>query len=160
MLNEFVYCPRLFYYEYVEGVFVENADTLRGEAIHARVDRGSGALPAAAGAGGQKSEVGGQKSDAGEPDQAEIIHSRSVSLGSERLGVTAKMDLVEVQAAPVAPGETGEGCVARAVCPVDYKAGAPREGVEVNELWDTDKMQLGLQVLITLQITQARSCSP
>src|SRR5437899_179734 len=26
MLNEFVYCQRLFYYEFVEGVFVENAD--------------------------------------------------------------------------------------------------------------------------------------
>src|SRR5258705_13033716 len=29
MINEFVYCPRLFYYEYVEGVFVDNADTIR-----------------------------------------------------------------------------------------------------------------------------------
>src|SRR5882672_7497069 len=38
MLNEFVYCPRLFYYEFVEGVFVESADTLRGAAIHQRVD--------------------------------------------------------------------------------------------------------------------------
>src|SRR3974390_1142514 len=47
MLNEFVYCPRLFYYEFVEGVFVESADTLRGEAIHQRVDTGTGALPAA-----------------------------------------------------------------------------------------------------------------
>src|SRR5437899_44891 len=46
MLNEFVYCPRLFYYEHVEGVFVENADTLRGSAVHQRVDSGSGALPA------------------------------------------------------------------------------------------------------------------
>jgi len=45
MLNEFVYCPRLFYYEFVEGVFVESADTLRGAAIHSRVDSGSGALP-------------------------------------------------------------------------------------------------------------------
>ena len=26
MLNEFVYCPRLFYYEHVEGVFVESAE--------------------------------------------------------------------------------------------------------------------------------------
>ena len=34
------------------------------------------------------------------------------------------------------------------VCPVDYKAGAPKEGEEANELWDTDKMQLGLQALI------------
>jgi CRISPR-associated protein Cas1 len=34
------------------------------------------------------------------------------------------------------------------VCPVDYKAGAPKEGADANELWDTDKMQLGLQALI------------
>src|SRR5580658_4303139 len=47
MLNEFVYCPRLFYYEFVEGVFIESADTLRGTAIHQKVDSGSGALPAA-----------------------------------------------------------------------------------------------------------------
>ncbi len=47
MLNEFVYCPRLFYYEFVDGVFVESADTLRGAAIHQRVDTGSGALPKA-----------------------------------------------------------------------------------------------------------------
>src|ERR1039458_3839742 len=53
MLNEFVYCQRLFYYEFVEGVFVESADTLRGGAIHQRVDSGTGALPAAK----RKSEV-------------------------------------------------------------------------------------------------------
>ncbi len=47
MLNEFVYCQRLFYYEFVEGVFVESADTLRGGAIHQRVDSGNGALPKA-----------------------------------------------------------------------------------------------------------------
>ena len=46
MLNEFVYCPRLFYYEFVEGVFVESADTERGSALHAKVDRGKGELPA------------------------------------------------------------------------------------------------------------------
>jgi hypothetical protein len=47
MLNEFVYCERLFYYEFVEGVFLESADTLRGHAIHQRVDSGNGALPSA-----------------------------------------------------------------------------------------------------------------
>ena len=47
MMNEFVYCQRLFYYEFVEGVFVESVDTLRGAAIHHRVDSGNGALPAA-----------------------------------------------------------------------------------------------------------------
>lgn len=48
MLNEFVYCQRLFYYEFVEGVFVENADTLRGGAIHKKVDAGKGDRPPAA----------------------------------------------------------------------------------------------------------------
>ena len=48
MLNEFVYCPRLFYYEFVESVFVESADTVRGKAIHRRVDSGKGDLPPAA----------------------------------------------------------------------------------------------------------------
>jgi CRISPR-associated protein Cas1 len=28
MVNEFSYCPRLFFYEWVEGVFQESADTV------------------------------------------------------------------------------------------------------------------------------------
>lgn len=154
MLNEFVYCPRLFYYEFVEGVFVESADTLRGAAIHQRVDNGSGALPAAKRAARKSAEDAAASNgrqgiapaaapdapDAGAPP--EIIHSRSVQMGSDRLGVLAKMDLVETRA------DGGDLFTALEVCPVDYKAGAPREGEEANELWDTDKMQLGLQVLI------------
>jgi CRISPR-associated protein Cas1 len=136
MLNEFVYCPRLFYYEFVEGVFVHNADTMRGAAIHTRVDSGSGALPPAEGA----------KSETEEP---EVIHSRSVSLGSERLGVTAKIDLVEVRAAQTNDASDEPDLFSKTeVCPVDYKAGAPREGEEGKELWDADKMQLGLQCLL------------
>jgi CRISPR-associated protein Cas1 len=180
MLNEFVYCRRLFYYEFVEGVFVESADTLRGGAIHQRVDSGNGALPKAkrkpkaeaphpglsqplslpfdkpegesvgkesgAQEGSPPANVGGHAQEA----EPETIHSRSVQMGSERLGVIAKMDLVEVRAAPakVADDGTGDLFTALEVCPVDYKAGAPREGEEANELWDTDKMQLGLQALI------------
>ena len=34
MLNEFVYCPRLFFYEWVEGVFRHNADTVDGSQKH------------------------------------------------------------------------------------------------------------------------------
>jgi CRISPR-associated protein Cas1 len=30
MLNEFVYCPRLFFYEWVEGVFRHSSDTIEG----------------------------------------------------------------------------------------------------------------------------------
>lgn len=167
MMNEFVYCQRLFYYEFVEGVFVESADTVRGAALHQRVDAGKGALPAAK---GRESKVQGLKSDgegkkesntspqpspqsgAGDAGVAienqrseienEVIHSRSVQMGSERLGIVAKMDLVESKA------EKDDLLSALEVCPVDYKAGAPKEGEQANELWDTDKMQLGLQALI------------
>jgi CRISPR-associated protein Cas1 len=137
MLNEFVYCPRLFYYEHVEGIFVESADTLRGDAIHQKVDSGSGAMPDA--------KVEGK---AEKPAEPEVIHSRSVQLSSERLGVIAKMDLVEVRSAPASAADDLFSMTVREVVPVDYKAGAPREGEAGNELWDTDKMQLGLQALI------------
>jgi CRISPR-associated protein Cas1 len=187
MLNEYVYCARLFYYEFVEGVFVESADTLRGSAIHERVDTGSGALPSASkkttkrrGAGGERG--GGSKGESAqtaelgaethehapgvgeersaesredttpEPErpaenpqgqsEKETIHSRSIQMSSERLGVIAKMDLVESKT------DKEDLLSALEVCPVDYKAGAPKEGQDANELWDTDKMQLGLQALI------------
>ncbi|HOP99108.1 MAG TPA: CRISPR-associated endonuclease Cas1 [Verrucomicrobiota bacterium] len=202
MLNEFVYCQRLFYYEFVEGVFVDSADTLRGDAIHKRVNSGSGALPTAKGATGDspaaaadasaappspgpgskrkgrtrtsqplsktqdeanplpQTDEGAGKSGNEKSESAasasgtddDVIHSRSVQMGSDRLGVVAKMDLVEVRAernseAPDA-GKEGDLFAALEVCPVDYKAGAPKQGEDANELWDTDKMQLGLQALI------------
>ncbi len=138
MINEFVYCPRLFYYEQVEGIFVSNADTAEGSSQHKRVDKGKSRLakgekPAAA-MNGEEGEGGSMES------VSETIHAHSVMLGSERLGVTAKMDLIEATA--LADGSIAE------VIPVEYKKGAPREGDEGKELWDTDKIQLGLQILI------------
>ena len=179
MLNEFVYCPRLFYYEFVESVFVQSADTLRGKALHRRVDSGKGDLPAAAAkeegrrkkAEDQKSEARGQDDLAlsaapstlsPQPSTEEVIHSRSVQMGSDRLGVTAKMDLIEVRLGspsgePDPPADsitrhasriTFHGARSLEVCPVDYKAGAPKAGEAGNELWDADRMQLGVQALI------------
>lgn len=182
MLNEFVYCPRLFYYEFVEGVFVESGDTERGAALHEKVDRGRGDLPAPNkakrkqhrdqtgqgdllipddSAGGKPAPGAPQPSDpppapereeaaeaGSEPSAAaappDTIHSRSAMLGSDRLGVVAKMDLIEVR---IAAGEP-HPLEVQSVTPVDYKAGAPRTGSDVNELWDTDRMQLGAQILI------------
>src|SRR5260370_33690336 len=86
-LNEFVYCPRLFYYEHVEGVFVHNADTVRGSATHQRVDSGTGSLP----------------SSTDEPAKQapeETIHSQSLMLGAARYGITCKMDLMETAPDP------------------------------------------------------------
>ena len=41
MLNEFSYCPRLAYLEWVQGEFADNLDTLEGRFGHRRVDRPS-----------------------------------------------------------------------------------------------------------------------
>ncbi|MDP1590137.1 MAG: Dna2/Cas4 domain-containing protein, partial [Prosthecobacter sp.] len=189
MLNEFVYCPRLFYYEQVEGVFVENADTARGAAIHEKVDRGKGALPKAKRRSGVPPDTGdagilpaadaaaeepAKKSEAGTHDHVlvnaatadddhaltsaattddaeppgETIHSRSAMLSSARLDVVAKMDLIEVKMTARSGEDLFASREVQSVTPVDYKAGAPRQGVDQNELWDADKMQLGLQILI------------
>jgi len=160
MLNEFVYCPRLFYYEHVEGVFLHSADTKKGAAEHTRVDAGKGDLPKAkrkTADGERKPEDSTQPTETGiSPDLRtpnsdlpslapadEVIHARSVMLGSESLGVVAKLDLVEVT------GEsTSDLFTAHRVCPVEYKTGAPREGDSGRELWDADRMQLGLQILL------------
>ena len=116
MVNEFVYCPRLFFYEWVEGVFRASADTEEGKVQHRRVDAGTGELPAA-------EELG-----------EEPIHSRSVTLSSDRLRLIAKMDLLEV-----------DGGV---VTPVDYKHGKPKEKEAGIELWPADRVQLAVQGLI------------
>ena len=115
MVNEFVYCPRLFYYEWVDGVFRESVDTIEGRIQHNRVDKRATEMPPPAAA-------------------TEQIHSRSVTLSSERLRVIAKMDLVE--------GSEG------VVTPVDYKHGRPREGPDGLELWPADRAQLAIQGLV------------
>ena len=40
MVNEFAYCPRLFFYEWVEGLFQESSDTVEGAIQHRRGLRG------------------------------------------------------------------------------------------------------------------------
>ena len=114
MLNEFVYCPRLGYMMWAQGEFAHNEYTVDGKIQHKRVD--------------QKSKTG----LAEKPAEDATIHARSVSLGSERLGITAKIDLVE-----------GEGNI---VSPVDYKRGRRphiAEGVH-----DPEKVQLCAQGLL------------
>jgi CRISP-associated protein Cas1 len=47
MVNEFIYCPHLFFYEWVEGVFRASVDTMEGQVQHRRVDRETKGMPAA-----------------------------------------------------------------------------------------------------------------
>lgn len=117
MVNEFVYCPRLFFYEWVEGVFLHSADTLEGASQHQRVDREGKALPAAEAL-----------------SEEDRLHTRSVTLASDRYRVIAKLDLLEVEG----------GCVT----PIDYKHGKPRQNEDGLALWPTDRVQMAVQGLI------------
>lgn len=78
MVNEFVYCPRLFFYEWVEGIFRESSDTVEGSVQHQRVDKEGGELPPA-------------------DDMPDDLKTQAVTLSSERLRVVAKMDVVQVE---------------------------------------------------------------
>lgn len=121
MLNEYVYCPRLFFYEWVEGLFADSADTVAGSAEHARVDAKPSALPSPE-----------QLAEGETPPRV----ARSVTLSSDRHRAIAKMDLLE-------PDGTG------AVTPVDYKHGAPQERDDGTlALWPADRAQLGVQALV------------
>lgn len=92
MVNEFVYCPRLFFYEWVEGVFTHNADTVEGAWRHERVDARDDSLPSAEAL-----------------DEDEVVRARSVSLTSDTHGLTAKIDLVEAIDGRVSPIDYKKG---------------------------------------------------
>jgi CRISPR-associated protein Cas1 len=105
MLNEYAYCPRLFHLMHVEGRWADNVYTIDGRHVHRRVDKLDHVLPES---GGEKVEgerdQGGISPDGGKPvgDEPPAI-ARSVPLGSQRLGLTAKLDLVSIDDAPL-PG--------------------------------------------------------
>ena len=133
MVNEFVYCPRLFFYEWVEGVFRESADTLEGAAQHKRVDARPTALPEASALADSNAAPKGE-GDAESGAGNAKLHARSVTLSSERLRVIATLDLVEAQ------GQTAT--------PIDYKHGAPLDSKDGLAMWPQDRVQLALQAIV------------
>lgn len=92
MVNEFAYCPRLFHLEWVQARWAENDDTAEGRFAHRAVDHPSGRVPLP-------------------EDDGEVRRARSVSLSSERLGLTAVVDVLEGVGDAVRPVDTKKGSV-------------------------------------------------
>lgn len=44
MVNEYEYCPRLAYLEWVQGEWADSNDTIQGRHVHRRVDKPKGDL--------------------------------------------------------------------------------------------------------------------
>ncbi|GIW72473.1 MAG: CRISPR-associated exonuclease Cas4/endonuclease Cas1 fusion [Planctomycetota bacterium] len=95
MLNEFVYCPRLFFLMWVQSEWADNYFTEHGKEEHRRVDAQPGRVPVAAEAAAGPLQV------------------RSLELSSQRLGLIARLDVVIL----------AEG--GKAAEPIDYKRGSP-----------------------------------
>lgn len=115
MVNEYQYCPRLAYLEWVQGEWADSVDTVDGRFKHRRVDKRGGDLP-----------------PADTLDEDARIHARSITLSSNRLGLIAKMDLIEGDA--------------ESVTPVDYKRGK-RPHVAMGA-YDPERVQLCVQGMI------------
>lgn len=116
MVNEFSYCPRLFYLEFVQKEWAESADTLDGSFVHRRVDIETGKLP----------------SDGEAIEENRTLHARSVWLGSENLGISAKIDVLEAGG--------------KIATPIDYKRGTPPDVAE--GAYEPERVQLCLQALL------------
>lgn len=90
MLNELVYCPRLFWLEHVAGEWDDNADTERGKRVHRTIDVAPKDLPP--------------------PDEATgAIQRRSIVAAAPALGIVAKTDLVEVEGDTIRPVDYKKG---------------------------------------------------
>lgn len=100
MINEVLYCERLFFLEWCQGEFADNFFTVDGRLVHKRADDPQGRLP-------ERADEPSDHPTDGSEDRP--YRARSVWLSSNQLGITAKIDVVE-----------GEG--GRAV-PIEYKRG-------------------------------------
>ncbi len=90
MLNEFIYCPRLFHLEWVQAEFADNDETVHGRFVHERADKPGGKLP--------------------EPAAVDDgLRARSVMLDAPLLGMVAKLDIVESADGAVMPVERKRG---------------------------------------------------
>ena len=115
ILNEFVYCPRLAYLEWVQKEWQDSADTVEGTHTHRRADAATGKLPPA--------------TELANDQRARIS---ALTLSSERLGIVAKLDVLEVDAGIATP--------------VEYKRGK-RPHVARNA-YDPERVQLCAQGLL------------
>lgn len=136
MINEVLYCERLMYLEWAQGEFADNAYTVDGRAVHTRTDSPRGNLPPPPRS--TSTAASGQSAETDEDDLQERIaerpyEARSLWLSSDRLGITAKIDVVEGD-------ETGT------VVPIEYKRGTAPDVPEGAYL--PERAQVAAQALV------------
>lgn len=134
-LNEYVYCPRLHHLVYVQGIFVESADTVQGSAQHARAQA--------------KTSRGVQKKRGGAPEPEDgdgppwASPPCELYLGSEELGLVGKLDALRQEHGIAVPVESKRGS------PPAWDQPFFVEGIELPpDAWPGDQVQVAAQVLL------------
>ena len=178
MINEAVYCSRLFYLMHVEGQFAHNAETVDGDAVHQRVDQKTDALasPQSPADKSPKPQLSlpfeddpqseadpfgptaitiRPQQDSGDPPAASKFESLGTVLPRYEGGdeVAEKIHARSVTLASDALGVVAkldlvEGNGIR-VTPVDYKRGKPRRSSDGSlSAWKPERVQICLQALV------------
>lgn len=120
-LHNYMYCERLFYYQWVENLFEENADTVAGSHAHRNVDKASPLDEAKQAALGE-----------GLPEGSRL---RSLKLHSDSLGIVGVVDLIEA---------SEEGAEV-----VEYKKGASRRNYDgTRQAKESDAVQVMAHALL------------
>jgi CRISPR-associated protein Cas1 len=136
MINEVLYCERLLYLEWAQGEFVDNAFTVEGRAAHRRADQPGGTLPAPPPLSTEPAAdtvTAEAVADASDDTPEKPYQARTLWLSSERLRITAKIDVVE-------------GDADGNVVPIEYKRGKAPDLPEGAYL--PERAQLCAQVLL------------
>src|SRR5579875_1519022 len=118
-LNQVTYCPRLYYLQYVDAVMPINEHVEGGLFDHRRID---------------DPELAHKTRKEGE-----VSKSRGIHLGSETLGLSGVLDLIEEKNGESYPVETQHGS-------------APRDDDGQPTVWDNDAVQLCGQALLLEEV--------
>jgi len=118
-LNQVTYCPRLYYLQYVDAVMPINEHVEGGLFDHRRID---------------DPELAHKTRKEGE-----VSKSRGIHLGSETLGLSGVLDLIEEKNGESYPVETKHGS-------------APRDDDGQPTVWDNDAVQLCGQALLLEEV--------
>jgi len=91
MLNQFVFCPRLAYLQWVQSEWADNEYTMDGTWVHRRVDSREGWLPT--------------------PEEAQDMpfRVRSITMSAPKAGLIAKFDVIDAAASEAIPVEYKRG---------------------------------------------------
>jgi CRISPR-associated protein Cas1 len=128
MLNEFAYCPRLAYLEWVQGEFRDNLDTREGTFGHRNVDRPTTkSFEAPTASSNDAADEAGNESVSGDS-----LAARALMLSAPSEGLLAKLDLIELEG--------------RRAVPIDYKRGTAPDNAQ--QSWEPERVQLCAQGLI------------